>query len=171
MAMASKINIAPLAIVLPAAFVLRFLIQKKERGESLTDHWCLNTDYWTLVILCLIGGGIATIISFRIFQPYAFNGVGLDPRWVADLRARAQAGDHRRGICNGRGVHLYSFTLNSSGDWVFRLASPPGRVSFMGWRIIKGMASRAARRLDCNLLSLQSLQFNLDALSVPIYPC
>ena len=39
MAMASKINIAPLAIVLPAAFVLRYLIQKKESGQAVIQNW------------------------------------------------------------------------------------------------------------------------------------
>jgi hypothetical protein len=46
MAMASKINIAPLAIVLPAAFILRYFIQNKESDFSLIDHWKLNTDHW-----------------------------------------------------------------------------------------------------------------------------
>ena len=106
-------------------------------------HWSLNTDYWTLVILCLIGGGIATIISFRIFQPYAFNGVGLDPRWVADLaQQRAQAtgeADLPWNLQWARRSHLYSFTNLT----VWGLGLPLGILAwagflYMGWRIIKG---------------------------------
>ncbi|HEY3475390.1 MAG TPA: glycosyltransferase family 39 protein, partial [Anaerolineales bacterium] len=92
MAMASKINIAPLAIVLPAAFILRYLIQTKESGQAFAEHWKANNDYWSLVLICLIAGGLATILSFRIFQPYAFDGIGLNPQWVANIREqRVQA--------------------------------------------------------------------------------
>lgn len=48
MAMASKINIAPLAIVLPAAFILRYLIQKRKAvGSSLgIGHTIRITGHW-----------------------------------------------------------------------------------------------------------------------------
>jgi hypothetical protein len=90
MAMASRIGIAPLAIMLPA-FVVAFI--RKEGNPSLTPGaWKLTTDYWSLVVLCLIAGGLATLISFRIFQPYAFNGIGLNPQWVENIKEqRVQA--------------------------------------------------------------------------------
>jgi type III secretory pathway component EscS len=124
MAMASKINIAPLAIVLPAAFVLRYFVQKKESDHLFTDHWKLNmsprppaardlrhgdADYWTLVLICLIAGGLATIIAFRIFQPYAFNGIWLDTRWVEDIKRSARrqlAKPISPGTCSGHAAHI-----------------------------------------------------------------
>jgi len=51
MAIASKLNAAPMAILLPAAFVLRFLQNKNEKE---------NPDYWTQTVIYLMAGGIAT---------------------------------------------------------------------------------------------------------------
>ena len=177
MAMASKINIAPLAVALPAAFILRFFIQKKERGESLTDNWILNTDYWTLTVLCLIAGGLATIISFRIFQPYAFDGVGLDPRWIADLaQQRAQAtgeADLPWNLQWARRSHLYSFTNLT----VWGLGLPLGILAwagflYMGWRILKGEWRHALLwGWTAIYFFWQSLQFNPTMrYQLPIYP-
>ncbi|HEX2993396.1 MAG TPA: glycosyltransferase family 39 protein, partial [Anaerolineales bacterium] len=118
MAMASKINIAPLAIVLPGAFLLRYLVQRKESDHLLTTgNWKLAPDreaWILLIIICLIAGGLATIISFRIFQPYAFDGIGFDTRWVEDIKQqRAQAkgdADLPWNLQWARRSHLFSFT-------------------------------------------------------------
>jgi len=177
MAMASKINIAPLAIVLPAAFVLRFLIQKKESGQPLLKDWAQNTNYWTLVVVCLIAGGVATFISFRIFQPYAFDGLGLDSRWVADLtQQRAQAtgeADLPWNLQWARRSHLYSFTNLT----VWGLGLPLGILAWagfltMGWRILKGEWRHALLWGWTAIYFLwQSLQFNPTMrYQLPIYP-
>ena len=177
MAMASKINIAPLAIVLPGAFILRHFIQKKGSGYSLADHWKLNIDYWTLVIICLIAGGLATIISFRIFQPYAFSGIGLDPRWVADIKQqRAQAtgeADLPWNLQWARRSHLYSFTNLT----VWGLGLPLGILAwagflYMGWRILKGEWRHALLwGWTAFYFTWQSLQFNPTMrYQLPIYP-
>jgi YYY domain-containing protein len=184
MAMASKINIAPLAIVLPAAFVLRYFIQKKESDNSptddpslTTDHRKLNTDYWTLVMICLIAGGLATLISFRIFQPYAFDGLGLDPRWVADIQQqRAQAtgeADLPWNLQWARRTHLFSFTNLT----LWGLGLPLGILAwagflYMGWRILKGEWRHALLWGWTAIYFLwQSLQFNPTMrYQLPIYP-
>ena len=177
MAMASKINIAPLAIVLPAAFILRYLIHNKESHHSFIDHWKFNTDYWTLVIICLIAGGLATIISFRIFQPYAFDGIGLDPRWVADIQQqRAQAtgeADLPWNLQWARRSHLFSFTNLT----VWGLGLPLGILAwagflYMGWRIFKGEWRHALLWGWTAVYFLwQSLQFNPTMrYQLPIYP-
>jgi YYY domain-containing protein len=177
MAMASKINIAPLALVLPTAFVLRYLIQKKESDQPFTEDWSLNTDYWTLVIICLVAGGLATIISFRIFQPYAFDGIGLNPQWVANIREqRVQAegdADLPWNLQWARRSHLYSFTNLT----VWGLGLPLGILAwagflYMGWRILKGEWRHVLLwGWTAAYFLWQSLQFNPTMrYQLPIYP-
>ena len=177
MAMASKINIAPLAIVLPGAFLLRYLIETRESHHSFSDHWRLNPDYWTLVIVCLIAGGLATIISFRIFQPYAFSGIGLNPQWMSNIREqRVQAkgdADLPWNLQWARRSHLFSFTNLT----LWGLGLPLGILAwagflYMGWRILKGEWRHALLWGWTAFYFLwQSLQFNPTMrYQLPIYP-
>jgi YYY domain-containing protein len=177
MAMASKINIAPLAIVLPVALILRYFVHKKENKFSLADHWKLNTDYWTLVTICLIAGGIATLLSFRIFQPYAFDGIGLNPQWLANIREqRVQAegdADLPWNLQWARRSHLFSFTNLT----VWGLGLPLGILAwagflYMGWRILKGEWRHALLWGWTAFYFLwQSLQFNPTMrYQLPVYP-
>ena len=177
MAMASKINIAPLAIVLPAAFVLRYFIQKKESGQPLIENWSRDTNYWTLVIICLIAGGLATFISFRVFQPYAFSGIGLNPQWIANIKEqRVQAegdADLPWNLQWARRSHLYSFTNLT----LWGLGLPLGILAwagflYMGWRILKGEWRHALLWGWTAFYFLwQSLQFNPTMrYQLPIYP-
>jgi YYY domain-containing protein len=177
MAMASKINIAPLAIVLPSAFILRYLIQNKENNQSFINHWRLNADYWTLVIVCLLAGGLATISSFRIFQPYAFDRIGLNQQWVSNIKEqRVQAvgdADLPWNLQWARRSHLYSFTNLT----VWGLGLPLGLLAwagflYMGWRILKGEWQHALLWGWTALYFLwQSLEFNPTMrYQLPIYP-
>ncbi|MDO8752889.1 MAG: glycosyltransferase family 39 protein, partial [Anaerolineales bacterium] len=106
MAMASKINAAALAIALPGAFAVRYFLYDR--------HKSVTTGHWSLITAFLIAGGVATLISFRIFQPYAFDGLGLNPQWVANIsEVRAQASGEADLPWNlqwARRTHLYSFT-------------------------------------------------------------
>ena len=177
MAMASKINIAPLAIVLPAALVIRYLIQNKESGTSFRDAWHPNNDYWTLVIICLIAGGLATLLSFRIFQPYAFDGIRLNPQWMANIKEqRVQAkgdADLPWNLQWARRSHLYSFTNLT----LWGLGLPLGILAwagflYMGWRILKGEWRHVLLWGWTAIYFLwQSLQFNPTMrYQLPIYP-
>ena len=86
MALASKVNIFPLALLLPGAFVVRLLQNKDERERFLT------TDYWKLIVIYLVAGGIAAFIFFRVFQPYAFDGILPSEQWMANIaEQRVQA--------------------------------------------------------------------------------
>ncbi len=66
MAVASKINAAPIAIILPLAAVLYLfnLTAEEQRRQA------------PMVFAYLVLAGVISLISFRIFQPYAFNGPG-----------------------------------------------------------------------------------------------
>jgi YYY domain-containing protein len=177
MAMASKINIALLAIALPAALILRYLIQRKEENQPFFADWFADDRYWTLVIICLVAGGIATVLSFRVFQPYAFDGIGLNPQWVANIREqRVQAtggADLPWELQWARRTHLFSFTNLT----VWGLGLPLGILAwvgflYMGWRILKGELHHLLLwGWTAAYFLWQSLQFNPTMrYQLPIYP-
>jgi len=169
MAMASKINAAALAIALPAAFAVRYLIYDRKKAPS--------TDYWTLLTLFLIAGGLATIISFRIFQSYAFDGIGLNEQWVKNIsEQRVQASgdaDLPWNLQWARRTHLYSFTNLT----IWGLGLPLGILAWagfllMGWRILKGEYKHLLLwGWTAFYFIWQSMQFNPTMrYQLPIYP-
>ncbi len=191
MAMASKVNIYPLAILLPGAFAVRYLTvdrgpltevppdEETANGPSSTVHRLrsLITDYWLLVVLSLIIGGLAAIISFRIFQPYAFDGLMPSEQWTANIQEqRVQAkgdADLPWNLQWARRNHLYSFVnLTTWG-----LGLPLGILAwigflYMGWRILKGEWRHALLwGWTAAYFVWQSLQFNPTMrYQLPIYP-
>ena len=172
MALASKVNIYPLAVLLPGAFVVRYFIDKAQ-GNSHT----LNTDYWILILTCLIAGGLAALISFRVFQPYAFDGLLPSQQWIANIKEqRLQAkgdADLPWNLQWARRSHLYSF--ENLTQW--GLGLPLGIVAwlgflYMGWRILKGEWRHALLwGWTAMYFVWQSLQFNPTMrYQLPIYP-
>jgi len=65
MALASKVNIYPLAILLPAAFILQHFINEKANGHQ----GGLPANYLLFITACLVAGGLAALISFRVSSP------------------------------------------------------------------------------------------------------
>ena len=86
MAVASKINAAPVAITLPLAALIHWSGFSPEKKRLLAPK----------IFLYLVIAAFVSLISFRIFQPYAFNGPGffnfrLNALWVDGLKSlRAQ---------------------------------------------------------------------------------
>ncbi|MFN8412304.1 MAG: DUF2298 domain-containing protein [Anaerolineales bacterium] len=171
MAMASKINAAALAIVLPGAFLVRYFMNDYKNRKS------ISSDYWISLVLLLVAGGLATIISFRIFQPYAFDGIKLNPQWIANIaEQRAQANgtaDLPWNLQWARRTHLYSFTNLT----VWGLGLPLGILAWagfllMGWRILKGEWKHALLwAWTAFYFGWQSIQFNPTMrYQLPIYP-
>ncbi|MBN2044856.1 MAG: phospholipid carrier-dependent glycosyltransferase [Anaerolineales bacterium] len=81
MAVASKINTVPVALVLPLAVWVR--ISRLDRGEQFDAAWHAS-GY-------LIVAALVSLVTFRIFQPYAFSGPGFlgvipNPKWVDNIR-------------------------------------------------------------------------------------
>jgi YYY domain-containing protein len=176
MAMASKINAAALAIMLPGAFAIRYFIHDRKTELLKTDDQSASTDYWTLITVFLIAGGIATILSFRIFQPYAFDGLGLNSQWISNIaeqRAQADGSDLPWNLQWARRSHLYSFVnLTTWG-----LGLPLGILAWagfllMGWRIFKGEWQHLLLwGWTAFYFIWQSLQFNPTMrYQLPIYP-
>jgi YYY domain-containing protein len=182
MALASKVNIYPLAILLPGAFALRYWMANRtldtdashSAPRSTADR---STDYWTLILICLVAGGIAAILSFRIFQPYAFDGIGVSSQWIANIQEqRVQAkgdADLPWNLQWARRSYLYSFeNLTKWG-----LGLPLGILAwagflYMGWRVLKGERRHALLWGWTALYFFwQSLQFNPTMrYQLPIYP-
>jgi len=168
MALACKVSAAPLALLLPLAFFLR----SWKRGEP------LSPQRWMLILVSLVAGGLFAILSFRIFQPYAFDGLGLNPAWIANLREqRAQAtpnSDLPWNLQWARRSHLYSFQNLT----VWGLGLPLGLLAWTGflamaWRMARGEWRRHLLLWLWTALyfTWQSLQYNPTMrYQLPIYP-
>ncbi len=174
MAMASKINAVALAIVLPVALWLH-AARATENKNLWHGLFSLLEDSRSL--LYLFAGGLTTLLAFRIFQPYAFDGLGLNPLWVSNLRelAAQSSGDADVPFALqwARRSHLFS----AQNLTLWGLGLPLGLSAWAGslllfWRILRG-------RLEWALLwgwtalyfTWQSLAFNPTMrYQLPIYP-
>ena len=182
MAAASKLDAAPLAILLPGAFLLRYLTI--DRGP-MTDQAAspsiirrpLSADYWTFIVFYLIAGAVASILSFRIFMPYAFHGLGLNPAWIDNMKGLvAQSSgnaDVPFALQWARRSHLFSFDNLT----VWGLGLPLGILAWIGflvmlWRIIKGELQHLLLwGWTAIFFAWQSMAFNPTMrYQLPIYP-
>ena len=138
MAMSSKLNALPVAIVLPAAVLLRIMaFPKDKRWQSFLEA------IWYLIL-----AGLISFLVFRILQPYAFSGPGFfsikpNSAWLAQIRElRNQASpdvDFPPAMQWARRSVFFSFiNLTRWG-----LGLPLGILSWIGfiwigWRILQG---------------------------------
>jgi 4-amino-4-deoxy-L-arabinose transferase-like glycosyltransferase len=82
MAVASKINAAPLAMTLPLAALLHWYSLSEENKH----------DFAPRILVYLVLAAFMSLVVFRIFQPYAFEGPGfinvrLNQQWIDGLRS------------------------------------------------------------------------------------
>ena len=80
MALASKISVAPLALLLPAAAYIN-ISRNQETDKDIA---------WLITLKNLFIAAVVSLLIFRIFQPYAFNGPGffglsLNQNWLSSL--------------------------------------------------------------------------------------
>lgn len=168
MAVASKLNAYPLALLLPLAFFIRYW----KRGQSLTP------EQWRLVLAALVVGGIVAVLSFYVFQPYTFDGLKINKLWLDKLlEQRLQATPNNDIPWNlqwARRTHLYSFeNLTTWG-----LGLPLGILSWIGflwmaWRTVKGEWRQHILIWSWTALyfAWQSLQYNPTMrYQLPVYP-
>jgi len=190
LAVASKLNAAPLAILLPGAFILRYLnvdrrLQTENDNHDLTpvdetlhiDRWLLDNIYWSQIAIYLIAGAFISMLAFRIFQPYAFNGIGINPAWLSNIESlSAQSSgnvDVPFALQWARRSHLFSFTNLT----VWGLGLPLGILAWSGflwmaWRIFKGELRHVLLwGWTAAYFGWQSLAFNPTMrYQLPIYP-
>ena len=82
LALASKVSVAPLALTLPAAVIVRLLALPRELRAA---H--VSSAFWWMVF----AAGLSAL-TFRVFQPYAFQGVGLGG-WLGNIGASWQTSE------------------------------------------------------------------------------
>ncbi len=173
MAVASKINAAPVAIVLPGAAALYLLrLPPKVRERELTR-----------VIAYVILAGLVSLLTFRIMQPYAFSGpgfFGLKPNslWIENINSlRAQAaGDVDFPPALQWARRPVWFSLQNLVTW--GLGLPLGILAWVGflwmwWRSIKGEWQKHILLWGWTALyfTWQSLQWNSTMrYQLPVYP-
>jgi YYY domain-containing protein len=137
----------------------------------------LITDHWKLITVYLLIGGLATLLAFRIFQPYAFEGLLPNPQWLksmGEIRSQATgAADLPWNLQWIRRTHLYSFENLT----LWGLGLPLGILAWagfllMGWRILKGERRHLLLWVWTAIyFGWQSLQFNATMrYQLPIYP-
>ncbi len=145
-AMASKVSAAPVAVLLPAAALIRFARYEAAEQRAQTP--------WLFGLLGM--GGLVSLLTFRILQPYAFAGPGffsgIDHQWLANLKAlKAQASGsadfppamqwaRRPWWFAGQNLTLWGTGL------AFGLAAWAG-AAWMGWRLARRRESAAAALL------------------------
>ncbi len=182
LAVASKLNAAPLAILLPASFGIRHLTKDRHPNAKGSDELPSDSHpnaagYWEKIAIYLIVGGIASVLMFRIFQPYAFSGIGLNPAWLANMKElQGQSSgdaDVPFALQWARRSHLFSFTNLT----VWGLGLPLGLLAWAGflwmaWRSFKGEWRHLLLGCWTALYFFwQSLAFNPTMrYQLPIYP-
>jgi hypothetical protein len=137
---ASKVLAVPVAVMLPAAFAVRmFTLPREERSKR-----------WGDVALLIVIAAIASLLTFRIFQPYAFKGpsffgVGINKAWLEAIMSQRGQTDFPPAMQWAR--RPFTFALKNLTVW--GLGTPLGLLAWAGflwagWRMLKGDWQRHA---------------------------
>jgi YYY domain-containing protein len=172
-AVASKINAAPVAMMLPVALLVRITLVPAEQRQRFSVQ-----AFWFLIM-----GAVISILVFRLFQPYAFRGPGFlgmlpNEAWIANLREQRlqAAGDVDFPPALQWARRPVWFSLQNMVLWGFGL--PLGLLSWagflwVGWRMWKGDWQRHILLWGWVAFYFvwQSLQFNPTMrYQYPVYP-
>jgi YYY domain-containing protein len=182
MAVASKLNAFPLAILLPGALAVRYFggkgeVHKPDDPPSAVARPSFE-GFIAKMFVFMVVGGLFSILAFRIFQPYAFSGLGINPKWLSNIQElRADASPDSGLLWNlqwARRTHFYSFQNLT----VWGLGLPLGILAWagflwMGWRMLKGEWRQHIVLWSWTAIYFiwQSLQYNPNMrYQLPIYP-
>ena len=182
MAVASKLNAFPLAILLPIVLAVRYFGKKDEEHTKpgLTSAAPRRTfeGFIAEMFVFMLVGALFSLLAFRVFQPYAFSGLGLNPKWLANIQEQQANASPSAGLLWNlqwaRRTHFYSFDNLT----VWGLGLPLGILAWagflwMGWRILKGEWRQHLLLWSWTGLYFvwQSLQYNPNMrYQLPIYP-
>ena len=135
---ASKINALAIALLLPLAIFL-----KDPKGFLRP-----SSPIWTRRFHFMLAAAVISFLTFRIFQPYAFQGpsffnIGLNKEWISDLQELSVLSS---GISNYPPSMQWArrsvwFPLKNLTVWGIGLPMAifaVGGLVWMGWKIVKG---------------------------------
>ncbi len=168
MATASKINAAPIAVILPLAAGLYWLKlpprEQKQQAPRLFAY--------------LVLAAVVSVLAFRVFQPYAFDGLTLNDAWVETIKTqRAQAsGDVDFPPALQWARRPLTFSWQNMTLW--GLGLPMGLLAWAGfalmaWRMFKGgwLKHILLWSWTAAYFAWQSIQWNPTMrYQLPIYP-
>src|SRR5271157_584045 len=133
LAVACKINTAPVVLLLPLAMLAQLWKSPPEKREE--RAW--------LAIVLLAAGGVACVIFIRVFMPYAFNGLGLDPKFLDNMSQLANLTSRNADYPPAMQWARRSIFFSGQNIIEWGLGIPLGLLAFGGlalaaWRIYKG---------------------------------
>lgn len=138
MALASKVSAAPLALLLPAAALVRYTRLSPEEQKH----------QWVVIFRNLALAAVVSLLVFRVFQPYAFSGPGFfgllpNERWISNLSdlSLQSKGDVDFPPALQWARRPVWFAWENMVKW--GLGLPLGLLAWagflwMGWRMLKG---------------------------------
>lgn len=143
-ALASRINSFPLALVLATAAGLRLLPALDGAVAWRERRWLIEQQAAGLVI-----AGLATLVVFRLFNPYAFLGPGifglsLNPRWLQDLaEARHLVSGNAESPPNWQWVARTRYFFPFMNMTLWGMGAALGAAGWLGWlwagwRLLRG---------------------------------
>jgi YYY domain-containing protein len=138
MAMASKVSAVPVAILLPAAMVIKYAALSKEE----------RIQIFPIIFRDLISAAVTAFIVFRILQPFAFTGPGFlgmipSERWLSTLKELSLQSNGNVDFPPALQWARRPFSFAWENMVVWGLGLPLGILAWsgflwMGWRILKG---------------------------------
>ena len=179
MAVASKLNAAPMAFMLPAALLLRYIRFPQEDRRKIAVQ----------AVIYLTLAGIMSLLTFRLLQPYAFSGPGFlglkpNPVWLANIQElRAQSSgdvDFPPAMQWAR----RSFFFSGLNLTLWGLGLPLGICAWagfiwVGWRILKSFLKQSTEwQVHILIWGWTTFYFTWQSLSLtpslryqlPVYP-
>ncbi|MDR3577843.1 MAG: DUF2298 domain-containing protein [Anaerolineaceae bacterium] len=133
LAVASKINTAPVVVLLPLAMLAQLWKSPPEKREG--RAW--------IAIAYMVAGAVVCLIFVRIFQPYAFNGLGIDPKWLDNMKQLANLSSRDADYPPAMQWARRSIFYSAQNLIQWGLGIPLGLLAFGGlalaaWRMFKG---------------------------------
>jgi len=138
MAAASKINAGALVILLPLAVLVRY-------NKSVTD-WPVTRIL--MILFYLVLAGVIFFLTFRVLQPYAFEGpgffnFGINPNWLANIRELQVQSSGKSDFPPALQWANRPIWFAWANTILWGMGLPLGLTAlagfiWMGWRIIRG---------------------------------
>ena len=137
-AMASKVNALPVAMMLPAAFVARWLDFEPAQRQRFTVD----------ALVYLVVAAAVSVVTFRVFQPYAFVGPSffgfkINPAWMASMVEQRNQAAGDVDMPPALQWARRSITFSGKNLVLWGLGLPLGMLAWAGflwagWRMLKG---------------------------------